>query len=84
MKNNFKIILDKQKKEAYSSLMLKLNSEKIKRALKRKGIPVTAIADRWGCSVQNVYEILDRRPVQQADRFAEILNIRAERLIVNE
>ena len=64
--------------------MLKLNTEKINNEMDRIGLTVTALAKKWDVSNANIYDILKRRPVSQADRFATELNLDPKDLIVNE
>jgi transcriptional regulator with XRE-family HTH domain len=65
-------------------IMLKLNTNKIRNEMERKGISVADIAGRLDKTPAAIYDILKRRPVSQADRFAEILELDARDLVVNE
>lgn len=64
--------------------MLKLNTLKIRDEMKRLNLSVPAVADALGVTPANVYDIFTRRPVSQADRFAELLKLDAKDLVVNE
>lgn len=52
--------------------------------MKRLNLSVPAVADALGVTPANVYDIFTRRPVSQADRFAELLKLDAKDLVVNE
>jgi hypothetical protein len=64
--------------------MLKLNTNKIRNEMDRMGISVIDLAVKLDKTPAAIYDILKRRPVSQADRFAELLNLDAKDLVVNE
>jgi len=64
--------------------MLKLNTTKIRNEMERMGISVIDIANRLNKTPAAIYDILKRRPVSQADRFARLLNLDAKDLVINE
>jgi len=65
-------------------IMLKLNTTKIRNEMDRMGITVIDLAGKLDLTPAAIYDLLKRRPVSQADRFAELLNLDAKDLIVND
>ena len=85
MKIILHIGLDSGFLRVYIWFMLKLNSERIRREMKRKHLDIPTIAKKWGCTRQNVYDIIYyRRPISQVNRLAELLDIRPDKIIINE
>lgn len=64
--------------------MLKLNVERIKAEMKKRDLTVIDMASRLGVTSAWIYDIFKRRPIKQADMFADDLMLDPKDLIVND
>ena len=64
--------------------MLKLDVDKIKAEMAKRDLTVIDMSDRLGVTSAWIYDIFKRRPVTQADMFADDLMIDPKDLIVND
>jgi len=59
-----------------------LNVKKIKSELKRRGKTQAWLAERLGTSRQNVFHMLDRKPIGAAEKIGDVLEIEPKDLII--
>lgn len=59
-----------------------LNSEKIKKELKRRGETQTWLAKQLGTTRQNVFYMLENRSLRAADKIGNILDIEPKDLLL--
>jgi lambda repressor-like predicted transcriptional regulator len=64
--------------------MLKLDVDKIKKEMAKRDLTVIDMSKRLGVTSAWIYDIFTRRPIKQADMFAEDLGLDPKDLIVNE
>jgi cyanate lyase len=64
--------------------MLKLDVDKIKKEMAKRDLTVIDMSKRLGVTSAWIYDIFTRRPITQADMFAEDLDLDPKDLIVNE
>ena len=64
--------------------MLKLDADKIKAEMAKRDLTVIDMASRLGVTSAWIYDIFKRRPVTQANMFADDLMLDAKDLIIDE
>jgi lambda repressor-like predicted transcriptional regulator len=64
--------------------MLKLDTEKIWNEMEKQGLTVIKIAKQKNVTSAWIYDILARKPITQAEMFADVLGLDPIDLIIKE